>query len=413
MSKSGGNRRIIGAAALMLALAPAPLAAQSAPDFSLPGSRPTTNPRAQGPVDPDHPVVRTAPRPTPSAAPPPVVPAPTPTASAPANAVLRGPSGTLVGTRPAAAANQRPTTPAPRPSTAAPTAGQPGAANPAAATGPAIPAPGPVTSTDASAIPVPGAVPTDSFALPSSAEAVPSGQPGWYWPWIAGVAALLAFLFGLLWWRLRKPKVALLEFERPEVPQPKPESAPEPEPAVAAPEPAPAPVLPEPQLAAAAPGLVVALEARRMNASLVATTLSYVVKLTNTTDQPLSALAVEGDMIAAHASLPTEKQIAHQGQRLELRHALVTLEPGESAEFSGDFRLPLSTLVPIRSGNAAFFVPLARLRVEASTPTGAPLVKVQTWVVGELPDQPGAQLRPFRLDLGPRTYSRVGQRAVN
>jgi len=33
-------------------------------------------------------------------------------------------------------------------------------------------------------------------------------------------------------------------------------------------------------------------------------------------------------------------------------------------------------------------------------------------LVGELPEAPGAALRPFRLDLGPRTYSRLGQRAV-
>ena len=150
-----------------------------------------------------------------------------------------------------------------------------------------------------------------------------------------------------------------------------------------------------------------------MSASLMATTLSYTLTLTNNSPDTLSALAIEGDMIAAHASLPPEQQIASQGQRLELRHALVTLAPGESAEFKGDFRLPLASLNPIRAGDAAYFVPLARMRVEASTSAGDPLVKAQTWVVGETSDAPGAGLRPFRLDLGPRVYSKVGQRAVN
>ena len=150
-----------------------------------------------------------------------------------------------------------------------------------------------------------------------------------------------------------------------------------------------------------------------MSASLMATTLSYALTLTNHSRETLSALAVEGDMIAAHASLSPEQQIASDGQRLELRHVLVTLGPGESAQFTGDFRLLLSALNPIRAGDAAFFVPLARLRVEASTPAGKPLVQVQTYVVGETGDVPGAGLRPFRLDLGPRTYSRIGQRAVN
>lgn len=145
----------------------------------------------------------------------------------------------------------------------------------------------------------------------------------------------------------------------------------------------------------------------------MATTLSYVVTLTNTGTEPLSALAVEGDMVSAHASLPPEQQIAGDDQRLELRHALVALAPGESAEFAGDFRLPLTAVTPIRAGEAAYFVPLARLRVEASTAAGQSLVQVQTYVVGEMPEAQGAALRPFRLDLGPRTYSRIGQRAVN
>lgn len=149
-----------------------------------------------------------------------------------------------------------------------------------------------------------------------------------------------------------------------------------------------------------------------MSASLMATTLNYRLVLTNRGTQPLSGLAVEGDMVSAHSSLPAEQQIANHDHRLELRHALPELAPGESAEFTGDFRLPLSAVTPIRAGDAALFVPLARLRVEASMASGGPLVRAQTFVVGELPEIPGAALRPFRLDLGPRTYSRIGQRAV-
>ena len=149
-----------------------------------------------------------------------------------------------------------------------------------------------------------------------------------------------------------------------------------------------------------------------MNASLMATSLNYVLTLTNHGAEPLSALAVEGDMVSAHASLPPEAQIANDNQRMEPRHSLVTLAPGESAEFTGVFMLPLTAVTPIRAGNAAYFVPLARLRVEASTSGGASLVQAHTWVVGELPEDAGAALKPFRLDLGPRTYSRVGQRAV-
>lgn len=144
-----------------------------------------------------------------------------------------------------------------------------------------------------------------------------------------------------------------------------------------------------------------------MSASLMATTLSYHLSLTNHTAFALSALAIEGDMIAAHGTLPPEQQVAQKTQQLELRHALAELAPGETAVLSGDIRVPLALIAPIRAGTAAFFVPLARFRVAAG-----PLIAVQTFVIGEAPETPGAALKPFRLDLGPRTYSKIGQRAL-
>lgn len=245
-------------------------------------------------------------------------------------------------------------------------------------------------------------------------------MPSW-WPWAVGALALLAALVGLaLAWRRRRAALVEVAFEPPVVTRRAPQAAPvAPSLPAPAPPPGPAPAPPPatpppaPAFGAAAGGLLLSLEARRMNASLMATTLSYRLIVTNTGPQPLSTLAVEGDMVSAHASLPPERQIASDTQRLELRHALVELAPGESAEFTGDFRLPLTELTPIRAGEAAYFVPLARLRVEATTASGQPQISARTFVIGELPENPGAALRPFRLDLGPRTYSRVGQRAVN
>ena len=392
MRKIGGSvRAATGAMALAAALVPGVATAQTLPDFSIPGARPTSNPRSQGPVDADNPIVR-APvvRPTPTPAPSPVpVASPTPVPRAPATTVSAPP---VSGTAPSR-------NPAPPPRTvpaASPQASESAAPGPAA-TDAVTPFPLPSGSS------LPTITATDSVILPAAAERT----SGSYWPWLAGGAALLAALLAGLWWRSRQPRTLLLDFVPPVVPAP----------ALAPVEPQPAPAarnpLPSPQLAAIPRGLGITLEAKRMSASLMATTLSYALTLTNNSHETLSALAVEGDMIAAHASLPPEQQIASDGQRLELRHALVTLAAGESAQFTGDFRLPLTAINPIRAGDAALFVPLARLRVEASTPAGKPLVQVQTYVVGETGDVPGAGLRPFRLDLGPRTYSRIGQRAVN
>ena len=379
-----------GAMALALALVPAAVAAQSANDWRLPGAtvRPAP-PGSQGPVDRDNPVVTTTvPSPTETNAPTPVTtpsPAASPTPAATRSEPARGtPARQAMSTA-------SPTT----------TVSTTGATPPATALPSAAPFPNPLSTTAAP----PPAAPT-TLRDPENA--------GWYWPWLAGATGLLALLFARLRWRRRKETAApVVHFERPVV-QPKPTaSAPEPEPTSPAPPPPPPQPQPQPQVVAQLPeGLGIALQVRHMNASLMATSLNYVLTLTNHGSEPLSALAVEGDMISAHASLPPEAQIANDNQRMEPRHNLVTLAPGESAKLSGVFMLPLTSVTPIRAGNAAYFVPLARLRVEASTPSGASLVQAQTWVVGELPETAGAALKPFRLDLGPRTYSHVGQRAI-
>lgn len=373
----GAIRTASAALALGLAL---PAAAQDV--FSLPPGTASPSARPAGPVDADAPVVR--PRPTQSATPQP--------SATPTTAPAATPTPTTAATRQPVL---RPTT-APRP---APTASATAPTDSLALPGAASPAP-----TAAFPTAIPTLAPAPAASAPA-AEAAPAFDWTAYAPGaLLGALALLVLLGGLLRRRRKSGAAPEVEFEPPVVPvaQPAPQPVAPPPPA-AAPEPAP--------LAKPA-GLEIALEARRLDASLMATTLTYQLRLTNHSDTPLSALAIEGDMVAAHSSLPVEQQIASPGQKLELRHALVELAPGESAEFKGEMRLPLTAITPIRAGNAAYFVPLARLRVEAAQADTQALILAQTFVIGELPEQPGGALRPFRLDLGPRTFGKLGQRAV-
>jgi len=388
-------------ATLALGLPAVPLAAQST--FSLPPGQSTPTARPAGPFDPNDPTTSTArPRPTATAAPTPG-PSATPTSAAPA-------TGAASSATPRAA-----TTATPRPATRTTQAAASPAPQGTASTAPgpldSLALPGAAASAPPAADPFPTALPSAPSAATTPPANEPTALPAW-WPWAAGVLGLLGALGGLLFWRRRRDDAApQIAFEPPVVSKPQPETASEPEPApVAAPTPAPTP-------APTAPvgnnsGLQLELVARRLDASLVAATLAYSLKVTNTGPRPLGALTVEAEMVGAHASRPVEQQIASAEQRLEQRHALAGLAPGESAEFKGEFRLPLAMITPIRAGNAAYFVPLARLRVEAAGAEAAPAVLAQTFVVGELPDQPGGALRPFRLDLGPRTFARLGQRLV-
>jgi hypothetical protein len=401
MRKSGAFPAGSAAVAAMLAAFAMPVAAQDT--FSLPPSTASPSARPVGPVDPDNPVVR--PRPTQAATPQPTSSQPSPSASTPPTV----PVPQAAGTRPAprTAATQRASAPAQ-------TSEQGPAGDPLA-----LPAAAP---TPAATVSFPTAIPTAPSPAPTGTVPASRGiaLPDW-WPFAAGGLALALTLLGaLLWWRKRLvPAAPAIEFEPPVVDPAPPTPLPEPDftsPAspAAQPVPTPAQAVPEPSEAVTpVEGIALTLEARRLDASLMAATLAYTLRITNTGSVPLTALAIEADMVGAHASLPVEKQIASTELRLEPRHKVVELAPGESADLRGEMRLPLSAITPIRAGNATYFVPLARVRIAAEQGAIEQLVLAQTFVVGELPDQPGGALRPFRLDLGPRTYSRLGQRAVS
>ncbi len=366
-------RAQLGAAALVLGLGSAPIAAQSVNDYRLPGATSTPAPSgAQGPVDAAEPAVRQ------SVATPSPSPQPSPAAT------QTPPARTAPSPVPSAAPRARPSTqvaaPLPQP-------------QPQPQPQPSATLAAPLPQASPSVAPPPTVLPTAPGS--SSTPLIPETL----WPWLAAALALAAAGFAALWWRSRKARPAVVEFERPV-----PTQAPAPQPA-SPPTPTATP--------SSAPAIEIVLEAQRLTASLMATTLTYRLRLTNRGDQALTTLAIEGDMVSAHASLPPDQQIASPAQRLELRHAAVDLAPGASTEFSGDLRLALTAITPIRAGDGAYFVPLARLRVEASTPAGETQLTVQTFVIGELAENPGAPLRPFRLDQGPRTYARLGQRVVD
>ncbi|MEO6716194.1 MAG: hypothetical protein ABIM50_02965 [Novosphingobium sp.] len=164
----------------------------------------------------------------------------------------------------------------------------------------------------------------------------------------------------------------------------------------------------------AAPGELLTLElsARRLSATLMNTVLNYELTVSNTGPDAVNAIVIGGDMIAAHASLPSRAQLELGGNSIAPLHTIAALEPGESLVLKGEFKLPLTAITPIRNGNAALFIPLARFRLEAMGKFGLPFSISRTFVVGEDQDRPGAALKPFRLDLGPRLYSHIGQREL-
>ena len=166
-------------------------------------------------------------------------------------------------------------------------------------------------------------------------------------------------------------------------------------------------VMPAGEVAEVSAPVELALHPVKLSASLLATTLNYRLEITNLADFSLEDLVIGGGMISAHASLPVDRQLGTDGQLLTLLHRIPLIGPGETSEVSGDLRLPLNEITPVRSGEALLFIPIARFRVEVMNADAT-----SAWVIGETPPVAAAALLPFRIDLGPRIWARISKRLL-
>ncbi len=355
------------AACLATACAAATPAVASVTDFRLPDPSGQQQPPPRvGPVAPDVPESRVRPTPSPTTARP-AADASAPLAVPP---VLDQPAPR----QPARAA--RPPVIAPRPGeVVAPTAATSAESAPGEL---ALPADGTITSAPPPASPAP------------TLTSEEGGTSGWLWALVSLLALGALGLAAWTWWQRRQVAgpLAVPQIERPRL-------APSPAPGAPAPTPAASPAEP----------LQITLEPLRLSLTLINATLSYRLEVANRGTSPLEDLRIGADMISAHSSMSREEQLAGPGIGAAPQQHIARLEPGESQVVEGEFRVPFSQIVPIRQGAAALLLPLARFRLEAAG-TGA---VVRTFVVGQ-PGQ-GTGLQPFRLDLGPRIYPRLAQRA--
>lgn len=350
--------------------------AQDTQSWQLPPSQTATS-APQGPVVPDAPPPRAAALPTPTPTPTPIpAPAPitAPTVTAPASPDPKpAAQKPATGTGPRAAATQTtietletPATESTAPAMAPTAAGQP--------------------------FELPAALPPARSAATPSPDS--SEQPA-LWPWAALAAVLVALAAFVFRRRGRTPDEAVV-FEPPAPPAAVP---PDRNPAEKAPAPAAG--------VHRVPALTLDLIAARMSASLVNATLTY--RLTLSSRANLTDIEILGSMTSAHASRPTDDLLAI-GDGLKLHH-VQAIGTNETIELSGDVRLPLAEITPIRHGASALFVPLVRLEVTGFA-DGDPFRFRAAFVVGIEEEHAGGRLQPFRLDLGPRVYPQVGRREL-
>ncbi|MGX7951936.1 hypothetical protein ACWPM1_05145 [Tsuneonella sp. HG249] len=372
-------RHLATASLIAFAAAAVPLAAQdSAPSpgsFRLPTAPTPTPTDVQGPVDPDAPILTRPRAPTPTPTPRATsAPAPTPTPTA----------------QPSARATPRQVLP-PGSSTLPPRftpPAAPTAEESAAVTTGDTPFPEAVPGT--APLPLPTAAPSPPPAVSTAPDSGDEGLPGWLFALVGALAALGIGATVFLRRRRGSAEVEAPVIERPPVGKP----------TAATPPPAPL----------AGPPLMIEAQAKQLARSMMFATLSYELRVTNRGPVPLENVSFGGDLVTAHARVPAEQQLADPATPLTPVQSLTRLDPGESASFAGDFRLPVSEIRPIPHGKAVVYVPL--LRVRATAQGMEPIAR--TFIVGlKPPGSAGQRLQPFRLDEMPQTYRTVGQKALD
>lgn len=353
-------------------------------DFRLPpGDEPPPQPVA-GPVDPTLPVPITR-----NPVPPPSQPATAPSPPVPRIA----PPPIVIPTSP-----QRPAdAPAPARTTTRPRAPATEAI-PSAATAPVPTDQTPATVAPASpssppAAPMPAASP--------AAPAVSAPLPAWTW-WLLG-GALLGLLIAGAGFGLRRRALA---GDRGDARQ----ADGAPARARAAPAPMRRTGTAPPSIAPVQLDLI--FEPQSLTMALVNARLSYRLSLTNRTALAVGPISIACDIISAHASLSPDEQLLFRGSTAEPQHRFDSLIAGDTVALTGTLQIPISAILPVRSGDARLFVPLARFHIAVPAADRPPLTSTRIFVIGERPEQPGERLRPIRIDLGPRTLSRISQREI-
>ncbi len=142
----------------------------------------------------------------------------------------------------------------------------------------------------------------------------------------------------------------------------------------------------------------------RMSITLVNAVLGYRIALTNNGGRGLGNLKVRAAMVQADAGATDVTPELPD----EILHQVLELKPGKTVHLSGELRLPFSAFRPLQVKMRALLVPLVHVGLEH----GATDSISKSYIIGQEHEPPRKTMAPFRLDLGPRGFERIGQRIL-
>ncbi len=287
-----------------------------------------------------------------------------------------------------------------------------------------IPAPTPRETTAPVARPAAGDAQTDATAEPPSVAtpdqlvaddaapevsepqpvAVPASSSASWLPIIAGVG-----LFGLL--------LAAFVFFRRSRSRPaqhgtvdEPAAIPEPPKAAVPIRPA---ARPAPRISTVKPRLTIDFIPEKASISFTALTIKGELRIINQSDQPAKNMQLRAALISASAQQETQISSFHNAPRDTQTQNLGDVQAGERIGIQIELTVPLADLQSFPLGDQQLFVPIMVGNITYSDEAGtlSEAAKIAC-MIGREANPPKPKMAPLRLDLGPRSFSPLGQRPL-
>lgn len=154
--------------------------------------------------------------------------------------------------------------------------------------------------------------------------------------------------------------------------------------------------------------ITIGFEPCSANTTLFNAILGFELTLSNHGSEDLSNIRISGSMVQAE-DRGTGDPIAADLSPLQ---EISTLQTGETGKIIAEFRVPLAGIRPIQFGAQALFIPLVLISIAWTDGSGVPQLQTAAFLVGQEHQPPRSKMTPFRLDLGPRSFARLGHRLV-
>ena len=243
-----------------------------------------------------------------------------------------------------------------------------------------------------------------STAMPEqpSESVVPAPSLNW-WP-IAAASGLIGMLLVAAYLFRRSRKRPLLYDDTAEL-------------AAAAAPPRADPVVADPPLlppvSKSKPRVTIDFIPEKASISFTALTIKGELRVINESDSPAKDMQLRAALISASAHQDSEIAAFHSESADTPGQNLGDAEPRERIGMVIELAVPLADLQSFPLGAQKLFVPLmiANISYDAGDATSSEIAKIAC-MIGREATPPKPKMAPFRLDLGPRSFSPLGQRSV-